>query len=128
MKLIIDTHALIWYVHQVNLLSQTALAAITSSQNELIISAATTWEISIKTGLGKLTLSQPYLPWIRKAHNDLSAIRLPIDEVYADMQSRLPFHHRDPFDRMLVSQALVEAIPIVSNDTQLDAYRITCIW
>lgn len=128
MKLLIDAHALIWAVDEPSKLSVAAAAALQAPANVRLISAATSWEIAIKCGTGKLMLSLPYLPWITKARRSLKAGVLPIAVKYADRQSRLPFHHRDPFDRMLVAQSLVEAFPIVSNDVQLDAYGITRIW
>lgn len=128
MRLLVDTHALIWYVDQDHLLSPTAYAAIADPANELWISAATVWEIAIKVGLGRLTLSQPYRVWVEKALLDLRATILPITLEYADVQATLPLHHRDPFDRMLIAQAKVDGFSVVSADGQLDAYGVSRIW
>jgi PIN domain nuclease of toxin-antitoxin system len=127
-RLLIDTHSLIWYVDQDQLLSRPAHAAITDPVNDLLISAATVWEIAIKVGLGKLTLSRPYRAWIEQALIDLQAAVLPITVAYADAQAALPHHHGDPFDRMLIAQATVEGIAVVSADRQFDAYGVTRIW
>jgi PIN domain nuclease of toxin-antitoxin system len=127
-RLILDTHALIWYVDQDHLLSRPAHAAITNPGNELFLSAATVWELSIKVGLGKLTLSGPYRPWIEKAISDLRLIQLPVSVEYADAQSRLPHHHGDPFDRLIIAQALTEGVPVVSADAVFDRYGVTRIW
>jgi PIN domain nuclease of toxin-antitoxin system len=110
------------------LLSRPAHAAITDPVNDLLISAATVWEIAIKVGLGKLTLSRPYRAWIEQALIDLQAAVLPITVAYADAQAALPHHHGDPFDRMLIAQATVEGIAVVSADRQFDAYGVTRIW
>jgi PIN domain nuclease of toxin-antitoxin system len=128
MRHLIDTQSVIWYVDQDQLLSPTAHAAITDPANDLLLSAASVWEIAIKVGLGKLTLSLPYRQWMTQAIADLSLSILPITVDYADIQTGLPQHHRDPFDRLIVSQALVEGVPVISADPQFDAYGITRIW
>src|SRR5262245_50072496 len=128
MRSLIDTQSVIWYVDQDHLLSPTAHAAITDPANDLLLSAASVWEIAIKVGLGKLTLSLPYRQWMAKAIADLGLSILPITVDYADGQAGLPHHHRDPFDRLLVAQAIVEGMPVLSSDPQLDAYEIARIW
>ena len=109
MKLLIDTHALIWYVDQDHLLSPAAHAAITNPSNDLLLSSGSIWEIAIKVGLKKLTLSKSYRAWIEKAIADLGLSVLPITIEYADARAVLPNHHRDPFDRLLVAQARSKA-------------------
>lgn len=128
MKLLLDSHAIIWYVDQDHLLSAAAHAAITDPSNDLLISAASIWEIAIKSGLGKLSLSQPFKDWMNKAINDLQAQILHISVDYADSQATLPNHHRDPFDRMLVAQSQIENISIVSGDPILDQYGVSRLW
>lgn len=128
MRVLVDTHALIWYVDQDHLLPPAAYSAITDPANDVMVSAATVWEVAIKTGTGKLSLSAPYRQWMTKALTDLGAAMVPVDVEYADRQAGLPFHHRDPFDRLLVAQALVENVPLVSGDAQFDLYGVTRIW
>jgi PIN domain nuclease of toxin-antitoxin system len=127
-RLLVDAQSLIWYVDQDQLLSRPAHAAITDPQNDLLLSAATIWEIAIKVGIGKLTLGLAFKPWMDKAINDLHLSILPITVDYADAQSALAYHHGDPFDRLLIAQGLVEGIPIISNDVQFDPYGVTRIW
>jgi PIN domain nuclease of toxin-antitoxin system len=127
-RALIDTQSVVWYVDQDQLLSPTAHAAITNPANQLVLSAASLWEIAIKFGLGKLALSLPYRQWMAKAITDLRLSMLPITVDYADVQAGLPQHHRDPFDRLIVAQAIVEGIPVISSDQQLDAYGITRLW
>jgi PIN domain nuclease of toxin-antitoxin system len=103
MRLLIDTHALIWYVDQDQLLTPIAHAAITDPANELLVSAATVWELGIKTGQKKLKLSLPYRDWMTKAIADLGLTLLPITVDYADRQANLPVHHKDPFDRLIIA-------------------------
>jgi PIN domain nuclease of toxin-antitoxin system len=128
MRLLLDSHALIWYVDQDHLLSQAAHAAITDPNNDLLLSAATIWEIAIKTGLKKLTLALPYHQWMNQAIADLDLAVLPITVEYANVQAGLPDHHRDPFDRLLIAQAITEGVPIISADASFDAYSVTRLW
>ena len=128
MRVLIDSHALIWYVDQDQLLSLTSHAAISDPANDLLLSAGSIWEIGIKIGLGKLVLTQPFRLWMNQAISHLNATVLPLTVEYVEMQSNLPKHHGDPFDRLLVAQAIVEQISIVSADATLDAYGITRIW
>ena len=127
MRLLIDTQSLIWYVDKDHLLSAAALAAISDPANHLLLCAAVMWEISIKTGLGKLSLSLSYRQWMNKVIADLELTILPITVDYADVQAGLPQHHGDPFDRLIVAQAIVEGVPIISTDSQMDAYGVTRI-
>ena len=128
MKLLVNAHALIWYVDQDHLLSPTARAAMMDPSNDRLFGAGTIWEIAIKVGLKKLNLSQPYRQWMEQAITGLGATVLPITVEHADIQAGLPLHHRDPFDRLLVAQALVENLPVVSSDAQLDSYGINRLW
>ena len=128
MKLLLDAHALIWAVDDPSRLGTQAAAALRDPNNDLLVSAGTIWELAIKVGLGKLTLSLPYRQWMTKAITDLGAAVLPITIEYADTQASLPNHHRDPFDRLLVAQAQVENVPIVSSDVVFDDYGVTRLW
>lgn len=128
MRLLVDAHALIWSVDDPAQLSTDARDALADASNELLFSTVTIWEISIKTGLGKLTLSQPFHVWVEAAVHDLSATLLPISIEAADVQASLPRHHNDPFDRMLIAQAQVEVLPIVSRDAIFDQYATQRVW
>jgi PIN domain nuclease of toxin-antitoxin system len=96
--------------------------------NDLVLSAATLWEIAIKVGIKKLTLSLPYRQWMSKAIADLNLTILPITVDYAGVQVSLPWHHRDPFVRLVIAQSQSQGIPVVSGDPQFDAYGINRIW
>ena len=128
MRLLVDAHSLIWWMDQDQLLSRTAYDALADPQNELIVSNITIWEISIKTGIGKLTLSLPFRPWMEKAVANLRATTLPISIATADTQASLAHHHNDPFDRMLVAQSQIASAPIVSRDSVFDQYAIQRVW
>ena len=127
MKLLLDTHTFIWAVDQPSLLGPKAKMTLEDLTNNLVLSAATIWEIAIKVGLKKLTLSLSY-QWMTRAINDLGATILPVTVEYADVQAELPQHHRDPFDRLLIAQAIVENIQLVSNDTIFNQYGVACLW
>lgn len=128
MRVLIDSHALIWYVDQDNLLSPASHAAISDPTNDLLLSAGSIWEIGIKVGLGKIILTQPFKPWMNQAISDLDVTVLPLSVEYVDVQSNLPRHHGDPFDRLIVAQAIIEQVSIISADVNLDAYGITRVW
>jgi len=127
-KLIVDTHALLWALDDPAKLSQKAAVELKSLGNDLVVSAGTIWEIAIKVGLNKLSLSLPYRQWMAKAVTDLGLVVIPITLENAEVQAGLPHHHRDPFDRLLVAQCLVDSLPVVSMDAQLDSYGVIRIW
>lgn len=128
MKLLLDAHTLIWAVDDPSRLGPGAISAIQNSDNELLLSAGTIWEIGIKVGLGKLVLSLPFRPWMDQATRDLGVTLLPITVEHVDLQVTLPRHHGDPFDRLLVAQAQVEAARVVSADTAFDRYADNRLW
>lgn len=128
MKLLVDAHTLIWAVDDPSKLGPQAVTVLQDPANDLLLSAATIWEIAIKVGLKKLSLSMPYKQWVTKAMADLGMTVLPITVEYADVQAGLPNHHRDPFDRMLVAQSQLENIHLVSADPVFDQYGINRLW
>ena len=128
MRLLLDTHTLFWSVEAPSKLSAAAMAAMRDPANDRLISAATIWELAIKVGQGKMALSIPYRQWMATAITDLKLDIVPITVEYAERQAMLPAHHKDPFDRLMIAQALVDGIPIVSADTAFDAYGVIRIW
>src|SRR5437588_8793772 len=94
-------------------LSGPATTALQDPANELLLSAATVWELAIKIGQRKLTLSLPYRQWMEKAIADLQLPILPVTVEYAELQAGLPTHHKDPFDRLIIAQALVDGLSVV---------------
>ena len=121
MRFLIDTHVFLWFVSNAKELRQTAKETIEDGSNEIFISVASLWEISIKTALGKLTINGKYESVIDDL-NDNSIQILPINFAHTVEQNRLPFHHRDPFDRIIISQAIVENMNLISADTVCDDY------
>ena len=128
MNILLDTHAFLWFVWDDEHLSQTAKDAITDPNNRKLVSAAGVWEIAIKVSLQKLDLGMPYLPFMQSqlAINLFEILSLTLE--HGAEVSRLPFHHRDPFDRLMIAQSMCEQIPIVSADPAFDAYSIRRIW
>lgn len=121
MQYLIDTHVFLWFVSKAKELSPTAQTLIEDGQNEIFISIASLWEISIKTALGKLTINGKYETVIEDV-TDNSIQILPVNFTHTVEQNRLPFHHRDPFDRIIVSQSIVENMNFISADAIFDDY------
>ena len=128
MKFIADTHAFIWFVTDSPQLSASAKKLFESPDSERFFSMASIWEIAIKTNLGKLSFDKPLEQFLPE-QIALNYIRLlDISLSHALRVSTLPFHHRDPFDRMIAAQSLAENLPVLSNDNALDAYGVKRIW
>ena len=128
MRLLLDTHTLFWSVDDPSKVSARAMAAMVAPTNDRLLSAATIWELAIKVGQGKITLSMPYRLWMETAIADLKLTILPVTVAYAERQAGLPPHHKDPFDRLIIAQALVDGISVVSVDAAFDPYGVTRIW
>ena len=128
MRHLLDAHALIWALDDPDKLGRAARAVLEDPTNELVISVGTIWELSIKTGLKKLSLSMPYREWMERALADLGLTVSTITLDFTERQIGLQPHHRDPFDRLLVAQCLVESIPLVSADSVFDTYGIARVW
>jgi PIN domain nuclease of toxin-antitoxin system len=128
MRLLLDTHTFLWFALGDARLSATARAAILDPANDKLVSPASYWEIAIKISVGKYSLNEPYEVFMQRAIDGNGFLVLPIEYRRTSVLTNLPFHHRDPFDRLLVAQAIVEQTPLVSHDVPLDAYPIKRIW
>jgi len=128
MRVLLDTHAWLWFVLGDNALSSAARSLIEDPGNDKLISPASYWETAIKISLKKYALPQPYEQFIDHATTGQGFVVLPILPSHTAALIALPMYHRDPFDRLLVAQSLVEGIPLVSHDAQLDAYGIQRLW
>jgi PIN domain nuclease of toxin-antitoxin system len=127
-RLLLDTHAMYWYIEGDPQLSATARALIQDTSNEVLVSPASYWEIAIKIGMGRGKLNRTYEEFIDIGLNQYEFHILPILPTHTSRLIGLPFHHKDPFDRLLVAQAMAEGVSVISNDTALDAYGITRLW
>lgn len=127
MRVLLDTHALLWWVGDPQQLEAGARALIASRDAELLWSAASTWELGIKMALGKLRLPESLDRFVHRQIREQSLVGLPIYHDHAVRAAELPPIHRDPFDRMLVAQALVEDVPLLTRDVTLAGYGVECI-
>jgi PIN domain nuclease of toxin-antitoxin system len=127
-RLLLDTHALLWFLLDDPKLGRDARVLMTESTNELLVSPASYWEMAIKVSLGKYALGEDFEDFMRRQMtvNDLTV--LPITLRHAAIVASLPFHHRDPFDRLLIAQAMAEQIPLLGCDEVFDQYPIARIW
>ena len=128
MRFLLDTHTLIWYYQTSPKLSTTARALIDDPLNQIEISPASYWEVAIKFSTQKSLLHVPFSAFVQGAIYDNGFAILSIEPRHCERLISLPFHHKDPFDRLLIAQALAEGIPIVSADATFDAYGVTRLW
>ena len=128
MKVLLDTHAFLWLITGDRRLSETARRTFLNLDNTLFFSAASLWEICIKMSLGKIAMKRVWFQTI-KHEMEINGVQwLPIEMAHCVKVVKLPFHHRDPFDRMLIAQALTEKMPLLSRDRNLSAYAVKRIW
>ncbi len=127
MRLLLDTCTFLWILAEAPQLSFRALDLFTTPENEVYLSSVSAWEISVKHALGKLPLPEPteFIPAMRKIHGIES---LSLDEESTLYLSRLPQYHRDPFDRMLVCQAIVQDLVILTPDEEVRQYPVKTSW
>ena len=123
-----DTHAFLWFLLNDSRLSGRAKDLIVDPENDIEISPASYWEIAIKIALRKYSLPEPFELFMEReiAANEFRI--LAIEPRHTAPLTSMPFHHRDPFDRLLIAQAMVERIPIVGSDSAFDAYSVTRLW
>lgn len=127
MNLLLDTHTFLWFIMGSANLSGNARALIEDTANKSLLSVASLWEMAIKVSLGKLTLSAGFDDVVRQL--SLNGVGLlNISTAHVSLVATLPFHHRDPFDRLLIAQAITEQVPVVSVDAAFDNYGITRLW
>jgi PIN domain nuclease of toxin-antitoxin system len=128
MRLLLDTHALLWFHLADPQLSAAARVAIMDLANEKWVSPASYWEVAIKVSTGKYVLAQPYEDFMRNAIDANGFQYLHILPRHTAALVPMPYHHRDPFDRLLIAQAQTEAMTIVSNDPIFDVYGAARLW
>lgn len=128
MSLLLDTHAFLWFVTGDAKLSDTATSLLADPDTRVFVSVVSVWELVIKTGTGKLTLSEPIADWWLKntRENDIEVLDITTEHVLA--VDPLPLHHRDPFDRLLIAQAITHDLRIVTADSAFADYPIQRVW
>lgn len=127
-RYLLDTHTFIWWIIDSPRLGEGARATIQKPENMILLNAASTWEISIKTRNGKLELPKTADDFVRNEMAKNAIIQLPISITHTMKAGSLPLHHKDPFDRMLVAQAFIEKLPIHTKDDLIEQYGVRTIW
>ena len=128
MRLLLDTHAFLWWLAGDEQLSGAARAAIADDENDVFVSAASAWEIATKHRIGKLPAVAAIVADLDGVLSDQSFIGLSISIRHGQAGGALPGPHRDPFDRMLIAQAILEDLTLVSNELAFDAYGVRRLW
>jgi len=127
MKVLLDTHCWLWWIAQPEKLNEVARREIIDRKNDVYLSAASSWEIAIKYSLGKLVLPEPPEDFVPKRLARDAISPLLVQHLHALHVSKLPYHHKDPFDRLIISQAMIERIPIMTVDRQFESYDVKLI-
>lgn len=128
MRYLLDTHTLIWLFENNPQLSSQARSIITDESNELFVSIASIWEMTIKSSLGKLNLSIPLSDLVAQKLIPSDIQLLPVQLEHLAILQTLPFHHRDPFDRILIAQSISERLTLLSADAAFKNYDVDCDW
>ena len=127
MKVLLDTHVFLWAISDPGRLSERAVETIQDSANEVLVSIASAWEIAIKVGIGKFVMPVPLAPYLQRQLVKHRIGVLPIQLSHLATLEKLPLHHRDPFDRLLVAQCLEENATLITVDSQLQLYPVNII-
>jgi len=128
MRALIDTSVFLWTISGSDRLSDNARQFIANLENDILLSVASLWEIAIKTSLGKLELLLPFNQLIPGQLEQNAITVLPIELGHLSGVIALPFHHRDPFDRLIIAQGLTEQIPVITKDKAFSRYSVQLIW
>jgi PIN domain nuclease of toxin-antitoxin system len=127
-KLLLDTHAWLWMVAEPERFSDAARALLEDLENELLLSAACSWEVALKYALGKISLPAPPALYVPAQIERTGVVPLPVEHAHALRVAELPLHHRDPFDRILVAQAQLEDAAVLTRDRGFAAYDVAIHW
>jgi PIN domain nuclease of toxin-antitoxin system len=128
MRVLLDTNSFLWFISGSNRLSIDAQRFIADLDNQLVLSLASLWEIAIKISIGKLELLQPFDQLIPQQLKENDIHVMPIELSHLTKILGLPFHHRDPFDRLIIAQALTEGLSVISSDIVFSKYSVKLIW
>jgi len=128
MKLLLDTHTALWWVNEHDKLSSDARALLSDDTHSLYVSIVSAWEVAIKASLGKLYEFDGGVKEFLAEMEDNPVVFLPVEKRHVEMVETLPFHHRDPFDRLLVATAKVEGMTILTADENVREYDVSWIW
>jgi PIN domain nuclease of toxin-antitoxin system len=128
MKYLLDTHTFLWWNMDDAQLSSLAKEIIADGSNDIFLSAATAWEIAIKTARGRLELPEDPTRYVSSRMNLHGFQALPVQIHHAVQVYKLPMHHADPFDRLLIAQSQIESMPLISIDFEIRKYEVEVVW
>jgi PIN domain nuclease of toxin-antitoxin system len=128
MRLLLDTHAFLWFIQGSQNLSETARNLIEDQENQKLLSIASLWEISIKVSIGKLDVGMTIAELLSREVDGNGFEVLTIQANHLDELTKLVFHHKDPFDRLIIAQALAERMPVVTKDEAFGRYPVSLLW
>lgn len=128
MKILLDTCAFLWAAQEPERLSKQAWNVVCSPDSELLFSAVSVWELALKTSIGKLELDVSLAMFVANAIRDLKLTTFPLEFEATLLAAGLPLRHKDPFDRMLVCQAMYHNLPILTPDSRIGQYGVSCVW
>ena len=128
MRVLLDTHALLWALEENPRLGAKAREAIGAPENEILVSAASVFEITLKHRIGKLPEAARHIANWNDALSELAVVPLAISVAHAELAGSLDIAHKDPFDRLLIAQAQIERVPIVSNEKLFDGFGVSRLW
>lgn len=128
MSHLLDTHAFLWFINDDPSLSASAKSLIEDPESTIYLSVASVWEMAIKLSLGKLEMPSPFTDFIDDQLRENTITLLDIKTSHTGVVATLPFHHRDPFDRLIIAQSKSEDIPIIGRDAIFDEYGIKRLW
>ncbi len=127
-RILLDTNVLFWHAFDTSQLTQRAVRQLADVRTTLLVSPVSMNELSIKSSKGKLVMPKAVGEWVSEFMVEFDASELPLTHEHASRIEFLPWHHRDPFDRLLIAQALAEDVPVLSSDRVFDAYGVARIW
>lgn len=128
MRLLLDTHTFLWFIQGSESVSEGAIAAITDPTNQKLISTASLWEIAIKVSISKLEIGMSMSDLVERQVLGNAFDILSIASEHLNVLAKLPFHHKDPFDRLIIAQSMAENIPVISKDRVFRNYPIQLLW
>lgn len=128
MNLLLDTHTMLWAMHEPELLSATARTLVGDPSNTLLVSIASLWEITIKIGTGKIVIPGSDIDSVLQNLNPFRIRIIPVRPNHLRVLQALPRHHKDPFDRIIIAQSQIEQLPLITADKKIDDYSVRVIW
>lgn len=128
MNFLLDTHTFLWFLNDDSALSPPARALIESADHAIFLSVASVWEVAIKVSLGKLTLPSPFADFVTRQLEENDITLYPIQIAHTALVVTMPFHHRDPFDRLIIAQSLADNLAVIGQDTVFDLYGVQRHW